>query len=133
MQGFPRVSLQKRFFGRKREIFGASFLVNPHLESSESLCVETPSLRLSESCSIYMRNSTPINHSRLVQACRHLRSISKNRTASTSQLITRHLRHVTGGWTPTSIAGEEMQTVSTHAALVVPNTCYYSFSMIECQ
>src|SRR5260221_3710264 len=58
MQGFPRVSLQKSFFGRKMEAFGASFLVNPLLESSESLRVETPSLRLSESCSIDTRNRT---------------------------------------------------------------------------
>jgi hypothetical protein len=58
MQAFPRVSLQKRFFGRKRAAFLASFLVNPLLASSESLRSETSSLRLSENSSIYTRNST---------------------------------------------------------------------------
>lgn len=58
MQGFPRVSLQKSFYGRNMKAALASFLVNPLLASSESLRSETPSLRLSESCSIYTRNNT---------------------------------------------------------------------------
>jgi len=49
MQAFPRVSLQKSFFGRKMVAILASFLVNPLLASSESLRSETSSLRLSES------------------------------------------------------------------------------------
>src|SRR5437016_1871804 len=51
MQAFARVSLQKSFFCRKMEPIWASFLVNPLLASSESLCLEIPSLRLSQHCS----------------------------------------------------------------------------------
>src|SRR2546421_13070732 len=58
MQAFPRVSLQKSLFSRKRAANLASFLVNPPLASSECLRVATPSPRLSESCSIDTRTST---------------------------------------------------------------------------